>query len=157
MGRQSRRRHAALHRDSRTPESHGHSGHEHDSSHTPRSCRGLTGVEGAGSIPRAVGVALVDCVRPGALAAEDYPTKPIRRWTPFSPGGGTDILVRLIGPQVSEALGATIIVDNRPDRGRHPGAGMPVRADPDSYTLIMVSGSYGANPVVHNLPYELHG
>ena len=120
MGRQSRRRHAALHRDSRTPESHGHSGHEHDSSHTPRSCRGLTGVEGAGSIPRAIGVALVDCVRPGAL-------------------------------------GATIIVDNRPDRGRHPGAGMPVRADPDSYTLIMVSGSYGANPVVHNLPYELHG
>jgi hypothetical protein len=34
---------------------------------------------------------------------------------------------------------------------------MPVRAGPDSYTLIMVSGSYGANPVVHNLPYELHG
>ena len=121
MGRQSRRRHAALHRDSRTPESHGHSGHEHDSSHTPWSCRGLTGVEGAGSIPCAVGVALVDCVRPGALAAEEYPTKPIRRWTPYSPGGGTDILVRLIGPQVSEALGATIIVDNRPDRGRHPG------------------------------------
>ena len=91
---------------------------------------------------------------PCVLAAEEYPTKPIRLLTPFAPGGGTDILARLIGPQVSEALGATIVVDNRPGAGGTLGAAIAVRAAPDGYTLIMVSGSYGANPVVHNLPYD---
>lgn len=74
--------------------------------------------------------------------------------TPFAPGGGTDILGRLIGPQVSESLGQTIVVDNRPGGGGTIGAGMVVRADPDGYTLILVSGSYGANAALHKLPYD---
>jgi tripartite-type tricarboxylate transporter receptor subunit TctC len=90
----------------------------------------------------------------GAEAQQKYPTKPVRLITPFAPGGGTDILGRLIGPQVSETLGQPVIVDNRPGGGGTLGAGIAVRADPDGYTLILVSGSYGANAALHDLPYD---
>jgi tripartite-type tricarboxylate transporter receptor subunit TctC len=87
-------------------------------------------------------------------AQEKYPTKPIRVLTPFAPGGGSDILARLIAPQVYESFGQPIIVDNRPGGGGTVGAGIAVRSDPDGYTLILVSGSYGANGALYNLPYD---
>src|SRR5688572_23070483 len=87
-------------------------------------------------------------------SAQSYPSRPIRLVTPFAPGGGTDILGRLIGPQITEAWGQTVVVDNRPGGGGTIGAGMVVRSDPDGYTLILVSGSYGANPALHKLPYD---
>jgi tripartite-type tricarboxylate transporter receptor subunit TctC len=89
-----------------------------------------------------------------APAQRDYPNRPIRLMTPFAPGGGTDILSRLLGPQVSEALGQPIVVDNRPGGGGTLGAGIAIRADPDGYTLITVSGSFGANAALHTLPYD---
>jgi tripartite-type tricarboxylate transporter receptor subunit TctC len=87
-------------------------------------------------------------------AQEKYPTKPIRVLTPFAPGGGSDILARLIAPHIYEAFGQPIIVDNRPGGGGTLGAGIVVRSDPDGYTLIVVSGSYGANAALHDLPYD---
>jgi tripartite-type tricarboxylate transporter receptor subunit TctC len=89
-----------------------------------------------------------------AAAQQKYPIKPIRMITPFAPGGGTDMLARLLGPQVSESLGQTIVVDNRPGGGGTLGAAAVVRAEPDGYTLILVSGSYGANAALHELPYD---
>jgi tripartite-type tricarboxylate transporter receptor subunit TctC len=89
-----------------------------------------------------------------ALAQPKYPTKPIRLLTPFAPGGGSDILARLIGPQLHEAWGHAVIVDNRPGGGGTLGAGMAVSAVPDGYTLILVSGSYGSNAALHRLPYD---
>ena len=90
----------------------------------------------------------------GVHAQEKYPNRPIRLLTPFAPGGGSDILARIIAPQASEALGQSIIVDNRPGGGGTLGAGLTVRSDPDGYTLILVSGSYGANAALHDLPYD---
>lgn len=89
-----------------------------------------------------------------ARAQDHYPVKPIRLLTPFAPGGGSDILARLITPTVSESLGQPIVVENRPGGGGTLGAGLVVRAEPDGYTLILVSGSYGANAAMHNLPYD---
>ena len=100
-----------------------------------------------------VSAALLSVAAPGAWA-QGYPTKPIRLIVPFPPGGGTDILARVIAPQVSETLGQPVIVDNRPGGGGTLGAGIAVRADPDGYTLILVSGSYGANAALHDLPYN---
>jgi len=90
----------------------------------------------------------------GVHAQSKYPTKPIRLLTPFAAGGGSDLLARLIGPPLTEALGQSIVVDNRPGGGGTLGAGLAVRADPDGYTLIVVSGSYGANAALHDLPYD---
>jgi tripartite-type tricarboxylate transporter receptor subunit TctC len=89
-----------------------------------------------------------------ALAQQKYPTKPVRLMSPFAPGGGSDILARLIGPQLTEKWGQSIIVDNRPGGGGTLGAALAVNAAPDGYTLIQVSGSYGANAALHRLPYD---
>jgi tripartite-type tricarboxylate transporter receptor subunit TctC len=90
----------------------------------------------------------------GVHAQEKYPAKAIRLLTPFAPGGGSDILARIIGPHVSAALGQQIVVDNRPGGGGTLGAGLAVRSEPDGHTLILVSGSYGANAALHDLPYD---
>jgi tripartite-type tricarboxylate transporter receptor subunit TctC len=87
-------------------------------------------------------------------AQSKYPTKPIRMLTPFAAGGGSDLLARLIGPPLTEVIGQAVVVDNRPGGGGVLGAGIAARAEPDGYTLIVVSGSYGANAAMHHLDYD---
>ena len=91
---------------------------------------------------------------PSTSSGRGYPTRPIRVLTPFAPGGGSDILARLIGPQVSEAFGQPVVVDNRPGGAGTVGATIAVRAAPDGYTLILVSGSFGVSAAVHKLSYD---
>ena len=104
-------------------------------------------------IVRCVALALAFAAT-GVQAQQKYPVKPIRLMTTFAPGGGSDILARILAPQVSEALGQSVIVDNRAGGGGTLGAGMAVRSDPDGYTFVIVSGSYGANAALHDLPYD---
>jgi tripartite-type tricarboxylate transporter receptor subunit TctC len=83
-----------------------------------------------------------------------YPAKPIRLLVPFAPGGGTDIVARTIAQKMSDGFGQSVIVDNRPGAGGTVGAETAVRAQPDGYTLIMVSGSYATNAAVYKLAYD---
>lgn len=87
-------------------------------------------------------------------AADPYPNKSIRMLVPFAPGGGTDITARLIAQNMAAALGQQVIVDNRAGGGGTIGAETAVRATPDGYTVIMVSGSYGTNAALYKLPYD---
>src|SRR5262245_3441941 len=86
--------------------------------------------------------------------AQKYPTRPIRLISPFAPGGGTDILSRVIAVPLSDSLGQTVVVDNRPGAGGAIGAEITARAEPDGYTLVTVSSSYTATAVYHNVPYD---
>src|SRR4051812_3209749 len=85
---------------------------------------------------------------------ETFPTKPIRMIVPFAPGGGTDIVARAMAQKLTEALGESVVVDNRAGGGGTIGAETAVRSVPDGYTLAMVSGSYAANAALFKLPYD---
>ncbi len=86
--------------------------------------------------------------------AQGYPSKPIRLIVPFVPAGGTDIMARVIAAQVSESLGQTIVVDNRPGAGGIIGTETVIRANPDGYTLIMVNSNFSGSAAIQKLPYD---
>jgi len=87
-------------------------------------------------------------------AQGNYPNRPIRILTPFAAGGGSDILARLVGPQITEVWGQQVVVDNRPGGAGTVGAQLAVRSEPDGYTLIIVSGTYGVSGALYKLPYD---
>jgi len=92
---------------------------------------------------------------PSALVqAQAYPTKPIRLVAPFPPGGGTDILSRIIAVPITESFGQPVVVDNRPGAGGALGAEIVARAEPDGHTLILVSGSYAATSAFRKTSYD---
>ena len=74
-------------------------------------------------------------------AAQSFPTKPVRIIVPFSPGGATDIVTRILAQKLTEAWRQTIVVDNRAGAGGNIGAELAAKAAPDGYTLFMPSGS----------------
>ncbi len=88
--------------------------------------------------------------------AQSYPTRPIRFIMPFPPGGGNDVMARIIGQKLSDALGQQVIVDNRGGAGGNFGAEIAARAAPDGYTLLLGGvGSHGTNPGLQaTLPYD---
>ena len=70
----------------------------------------------------------------GVHAQEKYPTRPIRLLTPFAAGGGSDILARMIGPQVSAVFGQQVGVDNRPGAGGIAASEIVAKPAPNGYT-----------------------
>jgi len=90
----------------------------------------------------------------GVHAQQKYPTKPIRLIVAFPPGGGADIVARVMAQKVTESFGVPVVVDNRPGAAGMIGTEIAVRANPDGYTLILVEGGYAANAAVHKLPYD---
>jgi tripartite-type tricarboxylate transporter receptor subunit TctC len=92
----------------------------------------------------------------GIAIAQPYPNKPIRLIVPFAPGGGTDITGRAIAMKLTEALGQTVVVDNRTGANGTIGADIAAKAPPDGHTLSMISSSHSVNPsIMKKLPYDL--
>ncbi len=90
-------------------------------------------------------------------AAADYPNKPIRLIVPSAPGGGTDIIARIVAQGLSDAWGQTVVVDNRGGAGGIAGVTVAAKASaPDGYTLLLGSnGHLSFAPAVNrNLPYD---
>jgi tripartite-type tricarboxylate transporter receptor subunit TctC len=100
--------------------------------------------------------ALALCVLAGAASAQGYPSKPIRVLVPFAPGGNVDITARTMAPALSEALGQSVVVENRPGAGGLVGAQAMHAAGPDGYTLMMGSNSsLSVAPALYsNWPYD---
>jgi len=104
---------------------------------------------------RRFGVALLAAAAGAALAQTDYPNRPVRIVVPSSPGGGTDILTRLLTPRLSERLGQQVVVDNRPGAGSIIGNEMVAKAPRDGYTLLMGISTLAILPSMHKkLSYD---
>jgi len=89
------------------------------------------------------------------IAADEFPSKPIRMLVPFAPGGGADIVARMLGPRLTERLGQSVIVDNRPAAAGIVAAEMAARATPDGHTLFVATSNHVANPAfMDKLPYD---
>ncbi len=88
-------------------------------------------------------------------AVEVYPTRPIHLIVPYPPGGGTDIVGRLLGEKLSASLKQPIIVDNRGGAGGVLGTEVAAKAVPDGYTLLLAPSSHVINPSIYaKLPYD---
>src|SRR5437764_2220420 len=89
-------------------------------------------------------------------SAQDYPSKPVRMVVGFPPGGGTDVVARILQPRLSELLGQPIVIDNRPGATGTVAAGHVAKSPPDGYTIMMghVSVNAIAPSLFSNLPYD---
>lgn len=89
---------------------------------------------------RLIALLCAACI-PTQAHSQAYPAKPVRIIVPFSPGGATDIVTRLLGQKLGEFWGQTVIVDNRAGASGNIGAELAAKSAPDGYTLFMTSGS----------------
>lgn len=98
--------------------------------------------------------ALLCSAWPAAVMAQSYPVRAVRLVVPYAPGGGTDILARALAPRMSEALGQTLVVENRPGAGGNIGADAVAKAAPDGYTLVMAANTIAINAGLGKLPFD---
>lgn len=98
---------------------------------------------------------LVLAVLVGTASAQTYPSKPIKIIVPFTPGSATDVMARIVGERLNNAWGQPVIVENKPGAGGTIGIRDTARADPDGYTLAVVSSGHAVNHVLYkDLGYD---
>src|SRR3954463_16245422 len=91
----------------------------------------------------------------GTASAQNYPVKPIRVIVPAVPGGGTDILARLLSPKLTESFAQTVVVDNRGGAFTNIGTELVARAAPDGYTMLIATTPHAINPgLFPKLPFD---
>ena len=93
--------------------------------------------------------AVAVCALPSFATALDYPTRPVRLVVGFPAGGSADIVTRILAQALTERMGQTFIVDNKPGAGSNLGTEAVVRAEPDGYTLMAESVSNAINPTLY--------
>jgi tripartite-type tricarboxylate transporter receptor subunit TctC len=103
---------------------------------------------------RALAVAAM-LVMAGPAPAADFPTRPVHLLVPYPPGGGLDILARVLSEPLSRIWGQPVVVENRPGAGGVIASGVVAQAAPDGYTLIIVASGHPVNQFLYpHLPYD---
>ena len=98
---------------------------------------------------------LLALVAANAASAADWPTKPVRFIVPYPPGGGTDVIARIVQPRLSEALGQSIVIENRGGAGGMLGTEAASKAAPDGYTFLFTLSSHTINPILYKAPFDI--
>jgi tripartite-type tricarboxylate transporter receptor subunit TctC len=116
----------------------------------------ITKIAVAAAVTAVATAASTAVLSPAAMAADAYPSKPIRFVVPFAPGGSTDLLARFLAQHLPATLGQTVVVDNRPGAGGVVGAELASRAPADGYTIVLGSaGPLTINPNIRKkVPYD---
>ena len=90
----------------------------------------------------------------GNVAAQPYPSKPVRVLVPLTPGGGADIIARVVSQRLTETLGQQFVVDNRPGAGGSVAYELLTRSQPDGHTLALATGSMVSAQLMAKMPYD---
>jgi tripartite-type tricarboxylate transporter receptor subunit TctC len=90
-----------------------------------------------------------------AALAQEWPAKPVRFIVPYPPGGGTDVIARIVQPRLQEALGQTIVIENRGGAGGAVGTEAAAKSAPDGYTFLFTLSSHTINPLLYKLNYDV--
>ena len=108
------------------------------------------------TVRRLVVAVLLAALLPGLAWTQTYPTKPIRILIAQAPGSATDVISRVVGNRLSEALGQPVVIEAKPGAGGALGTEAAARSAPDGYTLFMANNStHGSNPALYSkLPYD---
>lgn len=94
-------------------------------------------------------------IAPAAASAQEWPSRTVRIVVPNGPGGGTDIVSRILGDALSKSLGGSFVVENKPGAGTTLGADAVAKAQPDGYTVLMMSNAHAVAGAGHpNLKYQ---
>src|SRR5947207_219139 len=87
--------------------------------------------------------------------AQDWPAKPVRFIVPYPPGGGTDVIARIMQTRLSEQLGQAIVIENRGGAGGALGTEAAAKSAPDGYTFLFTLSSHTINPLLYKLNYNV--
>lgn len=100
-------------------------------------------------------VAVLACALPALACAQSYPAKPIRFIVPYTPGGSTSNVARLVAQHLSESVGQPVVVDNRPGGNTVIGTEGLAKSPPDGYTILLVANTHAISPsLIAKLPYD---
>ena len=101
-------------------------------------------------------VGLASLIGQAPVAAQTYPARPVKIVVPFATGGPADVYARFIAQRLTEALGQSFVVDNKPGGGSVIGTDLAAKAAPDGYTLLMMSNTHTVNEtLIPNKPFAL--
>ena len=99
--------------------------------------------------------AVLSFTAPLAAQAQSYPERPIKFVVPYPPGGGTDVVARIVQPRLQAVLGQSIVIDNKGGAGGSLGTDIVSKATPDGYTVLFTLSSHTINPAIFpKLPYD---
>src|SRR5881628_3827740 len=90
-----------------------------------------------------------------AASAQEWPAKPIRFVVPYPPGGGTDVIARIVQPRLAEALGQSIVIENRGGAGGAVGTEAAAKSAPDGYSFLFTLSSHTINPLLYKLNFDV--
>jgi tripartite-type tricarboxylate transporter receptor subunit TctC len=90
-----------------------------------------------------------------AASAQDWPAKPVRFIVPYPPGGGTDVIARIVQSRLSEALGQPVVIENRGGAGGALGTEAAAKSAPDGYTFLFTLSSHTINPLLYKLSFDI--
>jgi tripartite-type tricarboxylate transporter receptor subunit TctC len=90
-----------------------------------------------------------------SAVAQDWPSKPVRFIVPYPPGGGTDVIARIVQEPLSKALGQQIIIENRGGAGGALGTEAAAKSSPDGYTFLFTLSSHTINPLLYKLSFDV--
>src|SRR5688572_28437310 len=90
-----------------------------------------------------------------SASAQEWPTKPVRFMVPYPPGGGTDVIARIVQSRLGEMLGQQIVIENRGGAGGALGTEAAAKAAPDGYTFLFTLSSHTINPHLYKLNFDV--